>query len=76
MTAAQFAALADLMSLRAGPARDAARAVLVDGLTQATAAAQTGASRQSVSQAVGRCQRALELARVAACGGPISQSAI
>lgn len=65
MTSDQFAALAELISLRAGKSRDAARLVLVDGLTSAEAARQLGLTTQGSNQAVQRCRRALELARAA-----------
>ena len=63
MTPDQFTALATLMGLRAGPAQDAARLVLVDGLSKAEAARQAGCAPQSADQAVQRCQRVIELAR-------------
>lgn len=63
MTAEQFRALSELLSLRPGPAQDCARLVLVDGLTQAQACERTGLSRQAAHQAVKRAQRGLELAR-------------
>lgn len=62
MTNAQFAALAELLHLRAGPAQEVARLVLVDGLSQADAAERLGMSRQSAHQAVKRAQRGMELA--------------
>jgi len=42
MTDDQFSALAKLLQLRNGPAQDAARAVLVLGLTPTAAAGATG----------------------------------
>lgn len=63
MTPDQFTALSTLMGLRAGPAQDAARLVLVDGLTKAEAARQAGCAPQSADQAVRRCRRVIELAR-------------
>ena len=63
MTADQFAALSALMGLRAGPAQDAARLVLVEGLTKAEAARRAGCAPQSADQAVRRCQRAIKLAQ-------------
>lgn len=63
MTSDQFAALATLMGLRTGPAQDAARLVLVGGLSKAEAARQAGCAPQSADQAVQRCQRVIGLAR-------------
>lgn len=65
MNSDQFTALATLMALRASPSREAARLVLVDGLSVIDAAAQAGITQQGANQAVLRCRRALELARVA-----------
>ena len=64
MTNAQFAALAQRM--RSGPAQECARLVLVEGLRQVDAAAQTGLSAQGASNAVRRVRAAFELAQVAA----------
>lgn len=63
MTADQFAALAHLARLQQSPSREAARLVLVDGLTVKDAAAHVGISVPGANQAVLRCRRALELAR-------------
>ena len=65
MTGDQFDALAELISLRSGKSRDAARLVLVDGLSSAEAARQLGLTTQGANQAVQRCRRALDLARAA-----------
>lgn len=65
MTPAQFEALAQLVSMRSRPAQDCARLVLVDGLTQAEAARQTGLSTQAAHQAVKRARGTLALARTA-----------
>lgn len=65
MTAHQFAALATLISLRQSASRDAARLVLVDGLSVLDAAERCGISVQGANQAVLRCRRALELAQAA-----------
>lgn len=62
----QFSALATLLRLRAGPAREAARLVLVDGLRPADAAALAGCSAQSVANTLAACRAGLELARQAA----------
>ena len=64
-TQAQFEALAKLLGLHSGPATDAARLVLVDGLSAIEASQQAGCSRQSATNAVTRCRRGLELAYVA-----------
>lgn len=65
MTSSQFAALAQLLRLRAGPAQDAARLVLVDGASQADAARATGLTQQAVHNAVKRVQAGLERAQAA-----------
>jgi len=70
MTAGQFAALAQLLRLRAGAAQDAARMVLVDGHAPGEVAALTGLSPASVSNAVSRMRRGLDLAKVAATAPP------
>lgn len=63
MTHAQFDALAELLRLRGGPATDAARLVLVDGLSAPDAAALVGMSRTAVYNAVARCRLGVELAQ-------------
>lgn len=63
MTADQFDALAELMRLRNGPAKGAARMVLVDGFTVPDAARVQQMSYQAAHQAVKRAQRAMELAK-------------
>ena len=65
MTPAQFDAIAKLISLRLGPARAAARLVLVDGLRQADAMRQAGCSRDSVWATVRRVTVAAELCHAA-----------
>lgn len=62
MTPDQFSALAELLALRDGPAREAARLVLVDGMASSAAADQLGMSRAAVSNALTRCRRGLLLA--------------
>jgi len=69
LSAAQFDALADLLSLRPGPAQDAARLVLVGGLRMADAARQVALPYQCAWRAVQRAKRGLELAR-AVCEAP------
>lgn len=66
MTAAQFDALAQLLRVRDGAAREAACLVLVDGLQPSEAARLTGLSAASVSNAVSRFRRGMELATAAA----------
>lgn len=66
MTPAQFTALAELLRLRAGPAQQVARMVLVEGLTVPDAARAAGLEYTAAHQAVKRAQRGLELARQAA----------
>lgn len=66
MTADQFDALAQLLSLRTGPAKDGARLVLVDGLRGIDAAQLVGASASSISNTVQRVRAGLELAKRAA----------
>ena len=67
MTPAQFDALAQLLRLRGGPPQDAARLVLVEGLTAQQAAERTGLNRRQSYAALQRCREGLELAE-AACG--------
>ena len=66
MTAAQLTAIAQLIRMREGPSLDAARLVLVDGLTGAEAARRLGLTPTGVSSAVGRVRAAHQLALVAA----------
>lgn len=66
MNPTQFDALADLLRLRGGPATDAARLVMVDGLTAIQAAERAGVSRTAASNAAARCRKGLELARLVA----------
>lgn len=62
MTPPQFDALAELLHLRGGPATDAARLVLVEGLSAPDAAVRVGMSRTAVYNAVARCRWGMELA--------------
>lgn len=66
MTPEAFDALAQLLRLRAGPAREAARMVLVDGLRTTDAAALAGCSQVSVSKTVAVCKAGQALVRRAA----------
>jgi hypothetical protein len=64
MTGAQYDALVKLMRGDAESAGNrAARRVLVDGITQADAVRETGATRSAVSNAVRRYAEADELMR-------------
>lgn len=63
MTSDQFSALAELLRLRAGPAQEVARLVLVEGLSVPEAARTAGLEYTAASQAVRRAQRGLELAK-------------
>lgn len=64
MTSAQFDALARLLRLSPGStSRELARLVLVDGLSQAEAAARLGATPQAAYNAVQRVREGQDLAR-------------
>lgn len=65
VTRTAFDALGALMSMRDGTSRDCARLVLVDGMSQAAAARQTGLSRQEGHQPVVRAYRTMALAILA-----------
>lgn len=65
MSPEAFAALAQLLRLRTGPAREAARLVLVERMRAADAAALAGCSAQSVANTLAACRAGLELARAA-----------
>ncbi|WP_339869097.1 hypothetical protein [Pseudohongiella nitratireducens] len=58
----QFNALAQLIQLRQGRSKEAARLVLVDGKTTSEAAHETDLSLQAVSNVVTRCKRGIALA--------------
>lgn len=62
MTDNQFTALATLIGLRQSASREAARLVLVDGLSVIDAAARAGITQQGANQAVLRCRRGIDLA--------------
>jgi DNA-directed RNA polymerase specialized sigma24 family protein len=66
MTAQQFDALAELIRMRPGPSREAARLVLVDGAPLKLAASAAGITVGGTSNAVQRVRRALGLAKIAA----------
>ena len=65
MTDAAFQALSQLLRLRQGPQREAARLVLVDGVRQADAARMAGCSASALGNTLRTCRAGLELARVA-----------
>ena len=67
MTPEQFEALAQLLRMREGSqSRELARLVLVEGISQAEATAQLGATRSAASNAVRAARAGLALARTAA----------
>lgn len=66
MTGAQFDALAELLRMREGASKTAARLVLVDGKSPAEAARLAGTTPQSVNSALRSCERGAQLARIAA----------
>lgn len=68
MNSDQFQALAQLLRLRQGPQREAARLVLVDGVRQADAARMAGCSASALGNTLRACRAGLELARLAAGG--------
>jgi len=70
MNPAAFDALAELLRLRASRSREAARLVLVDGMSQSDAARAVGVSRAGVNNVVATCRRGLDLAQRAtqSCG--------
>lgn len=70
MTHESFAALAQLLRLRQGPQREAARLVLVDGMRQADAARAVGVSPSALGNTLRACRSGLELARSARPQGP------
>lgn len=59
----QFMALAELLRMRGGASQEAARLVLVKGLSTTKAAQQVGIGTQAVSNVLASCKRGLELAR-------------
>lgn len=65
MTDDQFEALATLMGLHLSPSRDAARLILVDGMTPVEAGKQTGITRQGAWQSAKKCKRMLTIAMIA-----------
>jgi hypothetical protein len=66
MKANQFAALSRLMRLRPSAAAEGLRLVLVEGMTQAAAAAQSGARQQSIGTRVVSARRYVADANVLA----------
>lgn len=69
MTEEQFMALAELLRMRGGASQEAARLVLVEGLSTTEAARKVGTSPQGVSNVLASCRRGLELARRATQDG-------
>ncbi len=65
MTDAQFAALAQLLRLRTGPAREAVRLHMVDGLPMPDAARAAGIDYQLALKAWYRARDGLDLAKAA-----------
>lgn len=63
MTPDQFNALAELLRLRDGPARECARLVLVEGRKTTEAAEQLGMQYRAAAAAVQRAREGFELAR-------------
>lgn len=63
ISADQFAALAELLRLRQSPSCEAARLVLVDGLSTGAAAERMNITPQAVSNALASCQRGITLSR-------------
>ena len=63
LTETQFGALATLLRVRAGKSREAARMVLVEGVTATGAAARAGLSLAGVSNAVAVFRRGYALAK-------------
>ena len=61
----QFLALAQLIRLRQGKSREAARLALVDGMSHKDVVKKTGMTYQGVGSVVRRCNNALGLAKLA-----------
>lgn len=68
MTDPQFTALAQLLRLRPGPAQEAAKLVMVQGMSTPDASRQAGMSYVAAHRAVKRAQDGLALAKIAAGG--------
>lgn len=66
MTPSQFSSLAELLRLRAGPAQECARLVLVEGVPTPEAAQRLGMGYRAAAAAVQRAREGLELAKRAA----------
>ena len=64
LTTEQLSDMAALMGQPASKSAAAARLVLVEGLSSAEAARRVGITTQGANQAVQRCRRVIELARV------------
>ena len=76
MTESQFAAIAELISLREGPAKEAARLALVEGVSYIDAATRAGVSRQSESATRRRVIAAMKLAEAATTPPPPSPTPV
>lgn len=61
LTPASFAALAQLLRLRPGPASLAASLVMTEGMRPADAARTAGCSADSANQSLAACRRGIEL---------------
>lgn len=68
VTSEQFTALAQLLRLRPGPAQDAARLVMVQGMATPDAARQVGMEYPDAHRSVKRVRVGLDLAKIAAGG--------
>jgi hypothetical protein len=69
MTESQFSALSQLLRLRQGPARNAARLCLVNGMGVPEASRKVGMSYRAASYAVKRARAGYSLALAAASTG-------
>lgn len=65
MTETQFEALAELLRMREGASKTAAKLVLVECLSPAEAARKAGTTPQAVNSALRSCERGMLLARTA-----------
>lgn len=65
MNETQFEALAELLRMREGASKTAAKLVLVECLPPAEAARKAGTTPQAVNSALRSCERGMLLARTA-----------
>lgn len=63
-----FDALCSLIRVRSSPSREAARLVLVEGVSRSEAAQQTGITDAGVSNLLTRLKRAKELVKIVVKG--------